>query len=95
MNNLSIEKMIKSGMHLGHKTQKCNPKMKKYIIDKINGISIIDLKKSLILLKKSIKKIKNIINNNGKILFVGTKKCAKESIKNIAINCNQYFINNR
>ncbi|BBA84726.1 30S ribosomal protein S2 [endosymbiont of Euscepes postfasciatus] len=94
-NNISIENMFNNYVHYGHSIKNWNPKMKKYIYGIHNGIHIINLDKTLVLFNIALKKIKNIINNNGKILFVGTKKEAKEKIKYYAESCNQFFINNR
>ncbi|MGD6858675.1 MAG: 30S ribosomal protein S2 [Enterobacteriaceae bacterium] len=95
MNIPSIEKMIKSGVHFGHKTKFWNPKMKPFIFGKKNEIHIINLEKTCFYLKKALKKIKEIHDSNGRILFIGTKKAARYNIKKTAIKCNQFFINNR
>ena len=64
---ISIEQLLEAGVHLGHKTLRWNPKMKKYIFGKRDSIHIIDLTQTLELTKIALEKVYNIINNNGKI----------------------------
>ena len=78
--NLSIEQLLEAGVHLGHKTLRWNPKMKKYIFGKRDSVHIIDLTQTLELTNKALQKIYEVIANNGKILFISTKKQASESI---------------
>ncbi|BBA85294.1 30S ribosomal protein S2 [endosymbiont of Sipalinus gigas] len=93
--NISTYDMFKSKIHFGHHRKYCNPKMKKFILDYFNNISIINLDKSLYLMEYAIDELFKVYKNNGKILFIGTKKILKESIKNLAIKYDQFFINNR
>ncbi len=93
--NFSIKKMINAGIHFGHQTKYWHPKMKPYIYTKHNKIHIINLDKTIKLFYIALKKLKKINQEKKKILFVGTKKVASNFIKNTAIKCNQYFINNR
>ena len=74
--NLSIEQLLEAGVHLGHKTLRWNPKMKKYIFGKRDSVHIIDLTQTLELTNKALEKIYDTIFNNGKILFISTKKQA-------------------
>ena len=78
--NLSIQQLLEAGVHLGHKTLRWNPKMKKYIFGKRDSIHIIDLTQTLELTKIALEKVYETISNNGKILFVSTKKQASEAI---------------
>ena len=78
--NVTIQQLLEAGVHLGHKTLRWNPKMKKYIFGKRDSIHIIDLTQTLELTKTALEKIYEIILNNGKILFVSTKKQASEAI---------------
>ncbi len=91
----SIKEMINAGIHFGHQTKYWHPKMKPYIYTKHNKIHIINLDKTIKLFYLALNKLKKINNQKKKILFVGTKKAASNFIKNTAIKCNQYFINNR
>ena len=93
--NLTIQQLLEAGVHLGHKTLRWNPKMKKYIFGKRDSIHIIDLTQTLELTKVALEKIYNIISNNGKILFVSTKKQASEAIAEVAKETDQYFVNYR
>ena len=82
--NLSIQQLLEAGVHLGHKTLRWNPKMKKYIFGKRDSVHIIDLTQTLELTNKALEKIYEVISNNGKILFISTKKQASESIAELA-----------
>jgi len=93
--NLSIQELLEAGVHLGHKTLRWNPKMKKYIFGKRDSIHIIDLTQTLELTNVALEKIYNTIINNGKILFVSTKKQASEAIAETAKETGQYFVNYR
>tara|TARA_X000000950_G_scaffold169433_1_gene206652 strand:- start:2206 stop:3051 length:846 start_codon:yes stop_codon:yes gene_type:complete len=93
--NVTIQQLLEAGVHLGHKTLRWNPKMKKYIFGKRDSIHIIDLTQTLELTKVALQKIHEIISNNGKILFVSTKKQASEAIAEVAKETDQYFVNYR
>jgi len=93
--NLSIQQLLEAGVHLGHKTLRWNPKMKKYIFGKRDSVHIIDLTQTLELANKALEKIHETISNNGKILLISTKKQASESIAELAKSTGQYFVNYR
>ena len=93
--NVTIQQLLEAGVHLGHKTLRWNPKMKKYIFGKRDSIHIIDLTQTLELTKVALEKIYTTIANNGKILFVSTKKQASEAIAEVAKETDQYFVNYR
>jgi len=93
--NVTIQQLLEAGVHLGHKTLRWNPKMKKYIFGKRDSIHILDLTQTLELTKLALEKIYNTITNNGKILFVSTKKQASEAIAEVAKETDQYFVNYR
>jgi small subunit ribosomal protein S2 len=93
--NLTIQQLLEAGVHLGHKTLRWNPKMKKYIFGKRDSIHIMDLTQTLELTKVALEKIYSTISNNGKILFVSTKKQASEAIAEVAKETDQYFVNYR
>ena len=92
---ITIQQLLEAGVHLGHKTLRWNPKMKKYIFGKRDSIHIIDLTQTLELTKVALQKIHQVISNNGKILFVSTKKQASEAIAEVAKETDQYFVNYR
>ena len=93
--NVTIQQLLEAGVHLGHKTLRWNPKMKKYIFGKRDSIHIMDLTQTLELTKVALEKIYTTIANNGKILFVSTKKQASEAIAEVAKETDQYFVNYR
>jgi len=93
--NLTIQQLLEAGVHLGHKTLRWNPKMKKYIFGKRDSIHIIDLTQTLELTKVALEKVYETIAKNGKILFVSTKKQASEAIADVAKETDQYFVNYR
>tara|TARA_B100001250_G_scaffold9130_1_gene7952 strand:+ start:33 stop:794 length:762 start_codon:yes stop_codon:yes gene_type:complete len=93
--NLTIQQLLEAGVHLGHKTLRWNPKMKKYIFGKRDSIHIIDLTQTLELTNVALEKIYETIINNGKILFISTKKQASEAISDLAKKTDQYYVNHR
>ena len=93
--NITIQQLLEAGVHLGHKTLRWNPKMKRYIFGKRDSIHIIDLTQTLELTKVALQKIHEVVVNNGKILFVSTKKQASEAIAELAKETDQYFVNYR
>ena len=93
--SITIQQLLEAGVHLGHKTLRWNPKMKKYIFGKRDSIHIIDLTQTLELTNIALEKVYKTIANNGKILFVSTKKQASEAISEVAKETNQYFVNYR
>lgn len=94
-NKVNIQDMLLAGTHFGHLTRRWNPKMKKYIFMEKNGIYIIDLKKTLEHLQRATDEVRRVVKTGEKILFVGTKKQAKEIIKAEAERCNMYYVNER
>ena len=93
--NITIQQLLEAGVHLGHKTLRWNPKMKKYIFGKRDSIHIIDLTQTLELTNVALEKVYQTISNSGKILFISTKKQASEAIAELAKSTNQYFVNYR
>ena len=95
MIQVTIEDLLLSGAHFGHLTRRWNPKMKKYIFMERNGIHIIDLKKTHELLMEAANSIANLVADNKSILFIGTKKQAKEVVKNEAARCGMNYVTER
>jgi len=93
--NITIQQLLEAGVHLGHKTLRWNPKMKKYIFGKRDSIHIIDLTQTLELFNVALEKIYEAISNNEKILFISTKKQASDSVAELAKATNQYYVNYR
>jgi small subunit ribosomal protein S2 len=92
---ISMKQLLEAGVHFGHQTRRWNPKMKPYIFAERNGIYIIDLQKTVKLVDKAYNVVKEIAENGGTILFVGTKKQAQESVTSEAKRCGMYYVNNR
>ncbi|OGB66036.1 MAG: 30S ribosomal protein S2 [Caldithrix sp. RBG_13_44_9] len=92
MMKVALEDLLKAGVHFGHLTRRWDPKMKPYIFMERNGIHIIDLQKTLKNMEQAYAAIKEISANGDPILFVGTKKQAKDILKAEAIRCENPYI---
>ena len=92
---VTMKKLLEAGSHFGHQTRRWNPKMKKYIYGARNGVYIIDLQKTVDCISEAYKALKEIVDNNGKVLFVGTKKQCKEAIEAEALRSGSFYITNR
>ncbi len=92
---VDIKQLLEAGVHLGHKTLRWNPKMKKFIFGEKNSIHIIDLTQTVEFLKNALVQVHKVISNGGKILIVSTKKQASEQISELAKETNQYYVNYR
>ncbi|OEY86757.1 30S ribosomal protein S2 [Wolbachia pipientis] len=94
---VTVHDLAEAGVHFGHKTSRWNAKMAPYIygIHQENHIHIIDLRKTLPLLKTALKAIYDVAFQGGRVLFVGTKFQAADIIANEAVRCGQYYVNNR
>ncbi len=95
MSVISMKQLLEAGVHFGHQTRRWNPKMAEYIYTERNGIYIIDLQKSVGKVDEAYNAVKDIVANNGTILFVGTKKQAQDSIKSEAERCGMFYVNER
>ena len=93
--NITIQQLLEAGVHLGHKTLRWNPKMKKYIFGKKDSIHIIDLTQTLELTQVALEKVYKTISENGKILFISTKKQASDAIADLGKSTDQYYVNYR
>ena len=91
----TIKQLLEAGAHFGHQTGRWHPRMKNYIFTKRNGIHIIDLEKTAVMLDKACAFIRDTVAGGGTILFVGTKKQAQESVKEEATRCGMYYVNLR
>ena len=90
-----MKELLEAGVHFGHQTRRWDPKMKQYIFTERNGIHIIDLQKTIILLKVAYNAIKELSKNNKTILFVGTKRQAQSAIVEEATRCGMPYVGNR
>jgi len=95
MSVVTMKALLESGVHFGHQTHKWNPKMDKYIFIKRNGIHILDLKQTLDAVNEAYMFVKDIASKGENILFVGTKKQAKEAIEEAAKKCGAFYVSNR
>jgi small subunit ribosomal protein S2 len=91
----TIKQLLEAGAHFGHQTGRWNPRMKEYIFTKRNGIHIIDLEQTAVMLDKACDFIRDIITEGKTVLFVGTKKQAQESVEEEARRCEMYYVNQR
>ncbi|QOS99715.1 30S ribosomal protein S2 [Brevibacterium sp. JNUCC-42] len=92
---ISMKQLLEAGVHFGHQTRRWNPKMDRYIFTERNGIYIIDLQKTVKKVEEAYNFMRELATNEGKVLFVGTKKQAQESVKDEAERTGHYFINQR
>ncbi|MCY8818129.1 30S ribosomal protein S2, partial [Bacillus atrophaeus] len=95
MSVISMKQLLEAGVHFGHQTRRWNPKMKRYIFTERNGIYIIDLQKTVKKVEEAYNFTKNLAADGGKILFVGTKKQAQDSVKEEAGRSGMYYVNQR
>ena len=92
---VDIKQLLEAGVHLGHKTLRWNPKMKRYIFGEKNSIHIIDLTQTVEFIKNALVEVHKVIASGGKLLVVSTKKQASEAIAEVAKETDQYFVNYR
>ncbi len=92
---VTMQQLLESGIHFGHQTRRWNPKMARYIFGQRNGIYIIDLQKTLRQIKNAYVCVRDVVAEGGHVLFVGTKKQAREAVSREAGRCGMYYVNNR
>ena len=92
---VDIKQLLEAGVHLGHKTLRWNPKMKKFIFGEKNSIHIIDLTQTVEFIKTALVQVHKTIASGGKLLVVSTKKQASEQISELAKETGQYYVNFR
>ena len=95
MSVVSMKQLLEAGVHFGHQTRRWNPKMAPYIYMERNGIYIIDLQKTVKKLEDAYSFVREISEDGGSVLFVGTKKQAQEAVKEEAERVGMYFVNAR
>ncbi|QXK91876.1 30S ribosomal protein S2 [Neoehrlichia mikurensis] len=95
--DFTIQDLINAGVHFGHKTGRWNPNMAPYIygVHKYKDIHIIDLQKTMVLFKKALEVLYDVVLKRGRVLFVGTKVQASNILAEEAVRCGQYYVNNR
>ncbi len=92
---VSIKLLLEAGAHFGHQTSRWHPQMKRYIFTQRNGIHILDLQQTVVLLEKARDFVRQTAADGGTILFVGTKKQAQEAVEQEAQRCNMFYVNQR
>ncbi|MCX6978631.1 MAG: 30S ribosomal protein S2 [Verrucomicrobia bacterium] len=90
-----MTELLEAGVHFGHQTKRWNPKMKPFIFEERNAIYIINLGKTVEQLEEAEKFLSDVASRRGKVLFVGCKKQAQEAIKEAALACGQFYVNQR
>ncbi|MFN7038027.1 MAG: 30S ribosomal protein S2 [Alphaproteobacteria bacterium] len=91
----SIKQLIDAGVHYGHKTMRWNPKMAPYLYGSRDNIHIIDLQQTVPLLHRALETVREVVKNNGRVLFVATKRQASDIVAEAAKRCGQYYVNHR
>ena len=95
MSVVSMGYLLEAGVHFGHQTKRWNPKMKEYIFTAREGIYIIDLQKTVKKIEEAYDALKEITNNGGKVIFVGTKKQAQEASAEEAVRSDSFYVTER
>ncbi len=92
---ITMKELLEAGVHFGHQTKRWNPKMKPFIFGARNGIYIVDLQKTVRMFRTAYDFVKDTVANGKSVLFVGTKKQARESIYEEANRCEMFYVHNR
>ncbi|MEO5376458.1 MAG: 30S ribosomal protein S2 [Magnetococcus sp. DMHC-6] len=95
MAKFSIQELMEAGFHFGHQTKRWNPKMKHFIFTSRNGVHIINLQKTVVLLRDAFNFVRETVKNNGRVLFVGTKRQVVDLIAEEAQRSGQFYVNHR
>ena len=90
-----VPELLEAGVHFGHQTKRWNPKMKPFIFEQRNQIYIINLDETVLQLRRATEFLQEVTRRGGRILFVGCKKQAQEAIKEAALACGQFYVNQR
>ncbi len=95
MSNVSMRQMLEAGVHFGHQTRYWNPKMSPFIFGERNKIHIINLERSLPMFQEAQGFVQKIVSDGGKVLFVGTKRSARDSVREEADRCGMPYVSQR
>lgn len=90
-----MRSLLEAGVHFGHTTRRWNPKMEPYIFGTRNGIHIIDLEQTVPMLHRALVAVRDVAAAGGRVLIVGTKRQASETVAEAAKRCGQYYVNHR
>ena len=92
---VSMKQLLETGVHFGHRTRRWNPKMARYIYTERNGVHIIDLHQTVKALEITYALVRDIVAQGNKVMFIGTKRQAQETIRQEAVRCNMPYVNQR
>lgn len=95
MANITMKALLEAGVHFGHRTRRWDPKMKPFIFTERNGIHIVDLQQTIVRLEEAYNQIRDTVSEGGTVLFVGTKKQARENLAEAAEDCGMPYVNER
>jgi small subunit ribosomal protein S2 len=93
--SFTMRQLLEAGIHFGHHTRRWNPKMAPYIYGERNGIHIIDLEQTMVMLHQGLQAVRDVVAGGGRVLLVGTKRQAQEPVAEAAKRCGQYYVNHR
>ncbi|MCJ7514753.1 MAG: 30S ribosomal protein S2 [Dehalococcoidia bacterium] len=93
--SISVKQLLEAGAHFGHLTGHWHPRMKSYIFTQRNGIHILDLEQTVVMLDRAYTYVRDLVSNGQSILLVGTKKQAQEIVEEEAKRCGMYYVNQR
>jgi small subunit ribosomal protein S2 len=91
----TMRQLLEAGVHFGHHTRRWNPKMAPFLFGVRNNVHIIDLQQTVPMLQRALEAVRDVAANGGRVLFVGTKRQAAESVAESAKRCGQYYVNHR
>ncbi len=95
MAHITMKALLEAGVHFGHRTRRWDPKMKPFIFTERNGIHIVDLQQTIVRLEEAYNQVRDIVSEGGTLLFVGTKKQARENLATAAEDCGMPYVNER
>lgn len=95
MSQFTMKQLLEAGVHFGHQTRRWNPKMAPFIFGERNGIHIIDLQKTLRMANEAYSFMRELATAGGRVLYVGTKRQARDAVKEEALRAGQFYVNHR
>ena len=95
MSQFTMKQLLEAGVHFGHQARRWNPKMAPYIFGQRNGIHIIDLQKTLRMANEAYSFMRELATAGGRVLFVGTKRQARDAVREEALRAGQFYVNHR
>jgi small subunit ribosomal protein S2 len=95
MPDFTLRQLLEAGVHFGHHTRRWNPRMGPFLYGVRNQVHIIDLQQTVPMLDRALRAIRDVVANGGRVLFVGTKRAAEDTVADAAKRCGQYYINHR